>query len=541
MSTLTKNGRFPHSPIQPKAIQQQMARILAAPDFVNSRQLSAFLQFIVKETLAGREKEIKQYTVGVGALGRKSGFDPQTDPIVRITAGRLRQSLAHYYEGVGRQDPVVITIPKGRYVPVFQSPEAMGSALPSPAARAVSHQMMMPQGPSIVVLPFDCSLNEPEQLYLVNGLTGQLIVTFNRFPEYLLIGPLPREQGTAVNRDLRAVGEAYDARFVLSGSLRQQGQRFRLTVKLTDVETGGAIWADTFDNDGNLGDLFAFEDMAVNRITAVLGDNFGVIPRYLAKESVGRITEETAVYDAILRYYHYVTVYTDESHAAAFAALTKAVQIAPDYPFTLALLADMHYLEYHFFGADESVLAEVERLALRAMTIDPQCQHCRFIQSFTYYHEEQKELFVKKMEQAIALNPNNSHMLFEAGSYLIVVGEWEGGTAWLAKAKRINPHYPSWIHLATFLIAYLQGRYDEALADVKKVNMPQVYVVPMVRAAVLGQMGRVEEGKTAVSQLLALQPDFAQRGRELMRRLFFSNKNVEALADGLAKVGLLLE
>ena len=296
-----------HLPTQPDAIWEQLARILAAPGFASARKLSAFLRFVVEETLAGREKEIKQYTVAMGALGHKPGFDPQTDPIVRITASRLRQTLAHYYETEGSQDPIYITIPKGCYVPVFHANEIMecGNAPPI----APSFQLTMPQGPIIIILPFDCLLDKQEQLYLADGLAEQLVVTFNRFPEYLIIGPLPRQSGTAVCRDLRAVGQEYGAQFVLSGSLRQQGQIFRLTVKLTDADTGGAVWADTFDNEGNLGDLFAFEDMAVNRITAVLGDNFGVIPRTLTKKSLTKATEETAVYDAILRYYYYITVF----------------------------------------------------------------------------------------------------------------------------------------------------------------------------------------------------------------------------------------
>ena len=216
------------------------------------------------------------------------------------------------------------------------------------------------------------------------------------------------------------------------------------------------------------------------------------------------------------------------------------MQITPDYPLTLAFLADMHFLDYHLLGADDAVLETVDRLTRRVVTIDPQCQHGRFVRSLIYYHENQKDLFVEKLKQAIALNPNNVFLLFSAGIYLTFVGEWEQGTAWLSKAKRLNPHYPSWIYLASFLVAYLQGDYEEALANAKKLNVPEVYVDPLIRAAALGQLGRVEEGKTAVAKLLTLQPDFAQRGRELMRRLFFSEKNVQVLTDGLTKAGLQL-
>ena len=82
--------------------------------------------------LAGRSDRIKGYTIGVHALGRGESFDPQTDPIVRVEAGRLRRALARYYAGAGSTDPLVIELPRGGYVPTFR-------ALTPSAASAASH------------------------------------------------------------------------------------------------------------------------------------------------------------------------------------------------------------------------------------------------------------------------------------------------------------------------------------------------------------------------------------------------------------------
>ena len=80
----------------------------------------AFLRFIVEETLAGRGDRIKAYTIATSVLGRDEAFDPQSDPIVRIEASRLRRSLERYYLIAGQDDPIRIDIPKGGYVPSFQ-------------------------------------------------------------------------------------------------------------------------------------------------------------------------------------------------------------------------------------------------------------------------------------------------------------------------------------------------------------------------------------------------------------------------------------
>ena len=530
--------------IPPEIVRDQLARILEAPDFVKAEKLSNFLRFVVEETLDGRAEHIKQYTVAVRALGRNTEFDPQTNPIVRITATRLRKTLTRYYGTLGARDAVCIDIPKGGYVPIFRSnllkkrdhlPPTITTKPQAPS------QLTLLKGPAIVVLPFDCSHDEQELHYLATGLAEQLVVTFSRFPEYLIIGPLsPFAEGFS-HQDIRAVGQEYQAQFVLSGSLRQQGKQLRLTVKLTDVVTGGAVWAETYDNDGNLAELFAFEDEVVNQITAVLGDNLGVIPRSLTHIAMKRNVEDTAVYDAILRYYHYNTVFTRESRVAALEALERAILKTPDFPITLAMLADMYYLEHQLFAADDKTLTKSRQLAQRALTIDPQCQHGRFVAALIHLNRNEPKIFAKKVERALTLNPNNANLLYIGSVYLAISGEWLLAKDWLKRARQLNPYFPSYIHLISYLEAYHQGEFRAALAAARRVNLPDIYLDPLIRAAAFGQLGRIEEGQTAVSELLALQPDFVENGRRRMYRLFFSDKNVQALTNGLAKAGLPLD
>jgi hypothetical protein len=104
----------------PAAVRAELDRIAASRPFVRSPQLTSFLRFVVEAALDGRGERLKGYTIGVGALGRGHGFDPQTDPIVRVEATRLRRALARYYDGAGSRDPVVIELPSGRYVPLFR-------------------------------------------------------------------------------------------------------------------------------------------------------------------------------------------------------------------------------------------------------------------------------------------------------------------------------------------------------------------------------------------------------------------------------------
>jgi hypothetical protein len=100
-------------------VQAALARVIASDALRDSPQITAFLRFVVEATLRSESDRINEYTVAVEALGRGENFDPHTDPIVPITAGRLRRTLERYYveDGV---NSVVIDIPRGHYVPTFR-------------------------------------------------------------------------------------------------------------------------------------------------------------------------------------------------------------------------------------------------------------------------------------------------------------------------------------------------------------------------------------------------------------------------------------
>src|SRR5262249_19337461 len=93
---------------QPSAAEVRAAleRIVASSTFRTSTQLAAFLRFVIEAALAGQSDRIKGYTIAVEALGRTPDFDPQTDPIVRVEAGRLRRALERYYANGGSGDPI---------------------------------------------------------------------------------------------------------------------------------------------------------------------------------------------------------------------------------------------------------------------------------------------------------------------------------------------------------------------------------------------------------------------------------------------------
>jgi tetratricopeptide (TPR) repeat protein len=102
-----------------RAVLRELERVLASPGFTRNERISGFLRFLVERHLAGRAYELKESVLGAEVFGRSPDYDPKRDPIVRTEAGRLRSRLIEYYAREGRDDALVIDLPKGGYVPVF--------------------------------------------------------------------------------------------------------------------------------------------------------------------------------------------------------------------------------------------------------------------------------------------------------------------------------------------------------------------------------------------------------------------------------------
>ena len=94
---------------------EQVERILQSDTFRASGVLRRLLRYLADRAFAGESDQLKEYTIGVDAFGKPSSYDPRQDAIVRLQAGRLRQKLGEYYRTEGKDDAVLLELPKGHF------------------------------------------------------------------------------------------------------------------------------------------------------------------------------------------------------------------------------------------------------------------------------------------------------------------------------------------------------------------------------------------------------------------------------------------
>jgi TolB-like protein len=128
--------------LSPDRIRAQLELVLAADMFANAGRISRLLRYVVERTVAGEGDQLKEYVVGTEVFDRGTTYDPRLDSIVRVEARRLRAKLDDYYQGPGKDDDIVITMPRGSYVPAFglrakpvAAPDDQQLLPPEPATR----------------------------------------------------------------------------------------------------------------------------------------------------------------------------------------------------------------------------------------------------------------------------------------------------------------------------------------------------------------------------------------------------------------------
>ena len=569
-------------------------RVLASSAFLASPNLAAFLRFVVEATLSGQSDRIKGYTIGTEALGRGSDFDPQIDPIVRVEAGRLRRTLYSYYANEGVDDPIVIALPIGSYVPTFTPREPVaaaapesdpvapaeprargrlvsiaGTALAALAAFGVLHLAVMRAGKDthtvgapdrfvvastqseaaplraagvarrqslampLVSIESIVTIGTPTTSFDAAGLQQKLQNALSRFDEVRVhIDPgAPAGASAAARRD--------PVDYRLAATLDAgDAEAPRLTFRLLDANDNSVVWSKTYRIAA--GDRAAEEGLLLDVMSALGGPDGLILPNERRKWAGNASIDPH--YSCVLDSYEYWRRYNADLHERVRACLEQMTTEAPSSSVGHAMLAYV-YAREHYFGRTEKAgaIPAAERAfaaARRAVELAPN--------SALAWHSLSGALFARNnipqglgaAEKAVELNSYNVIMISGLGFRLVRVGEIERGLALLRQAAPYRSGFSSWYAFTMCIGSYLTGdlataaKYDlAAITD----TFPPGFVASALIAAKTGNQPRARQ---AVDRLVELQPLWRDNPRRELEKILHAPWMVERLLRDLAELGL---
>jgi serine/threonine-protein kinase len=229
--------KTPYPQLNPIAIIRQLECILSSRTLARANYLLRLLRCCVEQTLLGNSGQLKELWLGKKVFYRKDSFDPRRDPIVRVQARRLREKLAAYYSEEGRLDAVRITLPLGSYVPVFSTLDLKRWAN-IPAGRPCS----------IAVLPLSHLDDDPNTDLFADVITNELTNALVHVGDLDVVSRTSSMIYKGVAADVRSIGSHLNADFIVEGSVRVAGDRYRITLQLSDCTTGYHCWSAWFEH-----------------------------------------------------------------------------------------------------------------------------------------------------------------------------------------------------------------------------------------------------------------------------------------------------
>jgi adenylate cyclase len=503
--------------------------------------------------------EVLRYLVeNAGRLVLKDEIIKTVWTDVVVTDESLTRCVSEVRHAIGDRDQKIIkTVQRRGYrfaAPVTLVGTNSGAAPQTAAAAGERTPISLDAGqrfepalldrPSIAVLPFVNFSGDPQQEYLSDGITEDIITELSRFSELVVIARNSTFQYKGRAVDVRQIGWELGVRYVLQGSIRRDGDRVRINAQLIDAATGAHRWAERYDRE--LSDVFAVQDEVARTIVAILAAH---VNKAETERTLLKPPAAWEAYDCYLRgtetYFLHFTRHTKASLYEARRLLEKSLSIDPGYARAYAMLSWTHvhaYIEPYIEPFDHDYLcpAALDRaheLARTAVHLDANLPQAHAQLGWVLLFNRRHEDAIGEFERAFALNHN-----FVDSRYahcLVFAGEPSKAIGALHASMRLDPFQQPFQHGFLGLAYYMLKRYREAAYELREYawRAPNLRGPHLWLAAAYAQLEQSADARAEAADVLRIEPSFTIE--RLKCNTFYKNPaDAEHLFDGLRKAGL---
>jgi len=398
--------------------------------------------------------------------------------------------------------------------------------------------LVLPDKPSIAVLPFQNMSGDPEQEYFADGMVEDIITLLSAWRTFPVISRNSSFAFKKQSRDIRIIARELSAAYIIEGSVQKSSNRVRVTAQLINAESGHHLWARKFD--GALDDVFALQDEITRQI--VISVEPEMEKAELRKSETKRSTNLDA-WNYFLRGRAFLHLLTPEDIVRARAMFECAVEIDPKYSEAWAGLSWTYQRDILFDVVEDRSAWEGKALetARRAVALDTGSSFAHLALSGAFMWSNQHEQSITETRMAVELNPSNVPAWLALGNRLDIVGEHEEGIAILEKSLQLNPHDPhNHIYYAQLGRAHINARkYEIALKYLREsIRLKPDYANTYhVLAICLGHFDRLDEAKAAAQRCEQLRPGLMKR--RAYWNIYLDPEANKNLTEGLRKAGLV--
>ena len=367
--------------------------------------------------------------------------------------------------------------------------------------------------PTVAILPLENLSGDPRREYFSDGVTQDIIAALGRFSTLRVMSPnavAPFKARRPSPTDVRA---ALGARYVVSGSLRESEDRFRVAVELSDAEKGVVLWSDRFEGKGR--EIFDIQDRIVLQVAGALA---GKVARLEQERALAKPPRDVLAYDQVLHARALLQNADRASNRQARALLEKAVRLAPAYAEAHVGLGQAeHQRAVNGWVEDPgAALRQAEDHLYRAIALNDPGAKARAHGELGMIHSArgQFEQALAEADAALDLNPNDAYVHDRRGITLMYLGRLDEALASMKLAARFDPSVRGLgSEFSLALATYSVRRYEEALAIADRAleRYPGAPDLHAIRAAALARLDRREEARQAAEELRRVAPFFEAR------------------------------
>jgi TolB-like protein/Flp pilus assembly protein TadD len=366
-------------------------------------------------------------------------------------------------------------------------------------AAAVASAEHRSRKPVIAVLPFENLSGDPEQQYFSDGITGDITDRLLRFRKFAVIGQYSASAFRGTAPDFVAIRDTLKADFAVTGSVRRAGERIRIALRLSNIEDGEAIWAERYDRP--MTDIFALQDEISELVAATIASHLDV---EINARSSGKPPASLTSYEHLLQGCWHYRKFLPDSNILARRCFEQAVALDPRNGEVLAWLG-LTYCTASIYDFSVENASKALELSVEAVALDPQKAQTHTIHTIALLRNGDLAGALSASERGLVLNPGQPGMLANRALALTYDGRAAEARDLMAQALRLEPFPPPWYARFIGIIAFVEGRYEDALAGAAAQGERAWDI--MYALSCWGHLGRVEQARATLARL-------SQQGRE---------------------------